>query len=145
GGQGVTAGQGNVAIGVADMQNGNGGNFNVAIGKTTLISNASTGSRNVAIGHQNETALTVGADNVFIGALIDGVTSGTGNTIIGANQAALATNLTNNILISDGTGAVKIKHDATDIFLKNSAAFATRYMTTLTNNAAANTATLTNA
>jgi hypothetical protein len=43
-----------------------------------------------------------------------GITTGSGNTIIGANVTGLSANLTNNIILANGTGAIKAQHDGTN-------------------------------
>jgi hypothetical protein len=43
-----------------------------------------------------------------------GIIFGTGNTIIGANVTGLPAGLTNNIILANGTGAIKAQHDGTN-------------------------------
>jgi hypothetical protein len=43
-----------------------------------------------------------------------GIVYGTGNTILGANVTGLAAGLTNNIILANGTGAIKAQHDGTN-------------------------------
>ncbi len=84
------------------------GNNNVANG-TFALSNLSTGTGNTAIG-ANAMPNSLGGDyNTVLGyntAL--GITTGIANTIIGANVTGLASNLSNNIIIADGSGNRRI-------------------------------------
>jgi hypothetical protein len=43
-----------------------------------------------------------------------GITTGSGNTVLGANVTGLSANLTNNIILANGTGAIKAQHDGTN-------------------------------
>lgn len=43
-----------------------------------------------------------------------GIISGSGNSIFGANVTGLPANLTNNIILANGTGAIKAQHDGTN-------------------------------
>ncbi len=43
-----------------------------------------------------------------------GITHGSGNTILGASVTGLDTGLTNNIILANGTGAIKAQHDGTN-------------------------------
>jgi hypothetical protein len=42
-----------------------------------------------------------------------GIITGSGNTVLGANVTGLAAALTNNIILANGTGAIKARHDGT--------------------------------
>ncbi len=58
---------------------------------------------------------TEGAYNTVIGVNAGmGIITGSGNTIIGSLTSGLASDLTNNIIIANGTGAIKAQHDGTD-------------------------------
>jgi len=59
-----------------------------------------TGSNNTAIGYN--TGLSAGSG------------TGSGNTILGANVTGLATTLSNNIILANGTGAIKAQNDGTN-------------------------------
>jgi hypothetical protein len=43
-----------------------------------------------------------------------GIIYGTGNTILGANVTGLDAGLTNNIILANGTGAIKAQHDGSN-------------------------------
>jgi hypothetical protein len=43
-----------------------------------------------------------------------GITTGTGNSILGANVIGLAAGLTNNIILANGLGVIKAQHDGTN-------------------------------
>jgi hypothetical protein len=58
---------------------------------------------------------TTGSNNTALGnGTGGGITTGSGNTILGAQVTGLATALTNNIILANGTGAVKAQHDGTN-------------------------------
>ena len=44
-----------------------------------------------------------------------GITTGSGNTILGANVTGLAAGLTNNVIIANGTGSIRVQSNATTI------------------------------
>jgi hypothetical protein len=71
------------------------------------LRNNTTGSNNTALGYN--TGL--------------GITTGSGNTVLGANVTGLAAGLTNNIILANGTGAIKAQHDGTDWALTGGATF----------------------
>jgi hypothetical protein len=81
----------------------------------TFTANATAGvgtgtvatSANIATQCLNNTALGRAAGR--------GITTGSGNTIIGANVTGLAAGLTNNVIIANGTGSIRIQSDATTI------------------------------
>lgn len=75
---------------------------------------AMSGSGVTAMGSSAALNLTTGINNTFYGYLAgQGITTGAGNTVIGANIAALAAGLTNNIVIANSTGSIRIQSDAT--------------------------------
>ena len=57
---------------------------------------------------------TEGNNNTAVGYNTGrGIVTGSGNTILGAGVTGLAAGLTNNIILANGTGAVKAQHDGT--------------------------------
>jgi hypothetical protein len=59
--------------------------------------------------------ITSGDNNIAIGYDTgDGITTGSGNTILGANITGLTAGLTNNIILANGTGSIKAQNDATN-------------------------------
>ena len=81
----------------------------------TFTANATAGvgtgtvatSADVAIQCLNNTALGYNTGR--------GITTGSGNTIIGAGVTGLAAGLTNNIILANGTGSVRVQSNATTI------------------------------
>jgi hypothetical protein len=113
----------NTAIGYQSMASGNqSGGTNTAIGFFSLYSN--TGSENLAIGASSGYDNNTGSGNIFIGNE-SGRYLGAGqeNTIIGSNYTFLRDDafgqplawdntLSNNIILSDGSGNLKFQSDA---------------------------------
>ncbi len=78
---------------------------NTASGYQSFRSNT-TGSRNTVNGYQSLYNNTTGSDNTVLGYNSGlGITTGSNNTILGANVTGLPTNLSNTIIVADGTGA----------------------------------------
>lgn len=101
----------NVAVGNSVLVSNTIGIYNVGVGPDALIANAS-GERNVAVGRNALGGNTTGNANTAIGDNTGiGITTGTGNTILGANISGLSSNLTNNIIVSDGAGNQRIRVD----------------------------------
>ena len=115
----------NTAIGVASMQNGTQSQRNTGIGGYSLYN--TTGSRNIGIGFFGGSGITTGSDNVVIGSdpnnNTDGLTTGSNNTIMGkvvtgirvgdnntilGRVSGLASGLTNSVIISDGSGNIRL-------------------------------------
>jgi hypothetical protein len=75
-----------------------------------------------------------------------GITTGSGNTILGANVTGLSANLTNNIILANGTGAIKAQHDGTNWTLtggvRASASIVSTTITTITLASSGATATI---
>ena len=90
-------GIGNSALGIYSMYNNTSGSYNSTIGLGSLFDNT-TGSNNTAVGRDTGR----------------GITTGSGNTIIGANVTGLSSSLENNIILSNGTGAIKAQHDGSN-------------------------------
>ena len=107
------SGASNVMIGAASGQNSTTANNNVFVGHQAG-SNTTTGAGNVIIGSNAGAASlgnSTGNNNTIVGQIITGVTSGSGNTIIGRING-LASTLSNNVVIADGSGGKKIQFDA---------------------------------
>ncbi len=82
---------------------------NTAVGSHAL-SAATNADFNTAIGHNTGKDIVDGHHNTFVGYNTGlGITSGGKNTIIGANVTGLAAGLSNNILLANGDGAVKLR------------------------------------
>ncbi len=127
-------GNGNTAIGLATLSSNNSGiqnsafgayalngntvgTNNTASGFFTLLSNT-TGSNNTASGNKALLNNTTGSNNTAIGDNSGGgITTGSGNTLVGAKigyYVALSANLTNNIILANGTGDIKAQNDGTN-------------------------------
>jgi hypothetical protein len=128
-----TTGSYNTASGGGALFGNRTGNYNTASGSGALNSNT-TGSYNTTSGAGALYSNTTGSNNTAIGfnALYDlnitdasdgnntaigyntgrGITTGKNNTIVGANVTNLPTNLSNNIIIADGSGNRRINVDA---------------------------------
>ena len=92
-----TTGSDNVASGFYALRNNTTGGTNTAAGANALLTNT-TGSNNTASGYNTGV----------------GIITGSGNTVLGANVTGLAAALTNNIILANGTGAIKGQHDGTN-------------------------------
>lgn len=127
---GNTDGGNNVAIGRRALRHGAHSQGNTAIGTDTLITN-DTGIANTAIGggalganHASSFNIAIGPSamyehgiyggtmdgyNVVIGALSAmGLRTGVNNTIIGSRVSGLPEGLSNNIILADGAGTIRI-------------------------------------
>lgn len=83
------------------------GRFDNIIGATTAQS-MDTGSFNTVNGAAAAINFTSASSNALFGFNTgNGITTGSGNSIFGANVTGLAAGLTNNVIISDGTGAIR--------------------------------------
>lgn len=114
---GVTVGRGsgasdtNTVVGHLAFSNGATGGGNSTIGAQSLIA-ATTAVNNTTIGALSLQQVTTGSSNVSVGASTGaGITTGSGNTILGANVTGLAPALTNNIILSDGTGTIRARYE----------------------------------
>jgi Repeat of unknown function (DUF5907) len=107
-----TTGNYNVAAGRGALQFSTTGSNNVASGLQSMYS-SSTGDNNVAYGAYSLHSNSTGSSNTAIGyGTGEGITTGSNNTIIGANVQGLPANLSNNIIIADGSGNRRINVDA---------------------------------
>lgn len=110
-----TTGYSNTANGSSALRFNTFGSNNTAYGANSLYANT-TGSANTAIGDNSLVSTTTGYDNTVIGYNSgNGIITGHSNTIIGARITGLPSNLSNNIIISDGAGVVRISCDSTGI------------------------------
>ena len=89
----------------------------VNAGNLTMGSTATTvgqASYNNAMGFFSLYDLEDGSSNTGVGYNTGrGITYGSGNTILGASVTGLDAGLTNNIILANGTGAIKAQHDGT--------------------------------
>jgi hypothetical protein len=103
----------NSAFGVGALTYNIGGVDNVGVGKEALHSN-SNGSYNIGIGTASLQSNTSGSNNTAIGNSTGlGIISGNNNTIIGANVTGLS-DVSNHIILANGSGAIKARHDGSD-------------------------------
>jgi hypothetical protein len=104
-----TIGERNVAVGLAALNTNITGSDNVAIGNGALYSNK--GSRNTAVGDETAYNITNGVNNTIIGFSTGyGITTGDNNTIVGASVTGLSSSLSNNIILSDGAGNIRLRY-----------------------------------
>ena len=109
-----TTGHSNVAIGMSALVSNSTGNLNVALGRGSLGLNT-TGFSNVGVGYFSLLDITTGSSNTGVGYQTGvGITTGSGNTIIGSFVTGLTATLTNNIILANGTGAIKAQNNGTD-------------------------------
>ena len=108
-----TTGSSNNAMGHQSLFYNTTGSSNNAMGYQSLRYNT-TGSYNNAMGHNSLYDLEDGSSNTGVGYNTGrGITYGSGNTILGASVTGLDAGLTNNIILANGTGAIKAQHDGT--------------------------------
>jgi hypothetical protein len=118
-----TTGSFNTASGFEALKDNTVGAANTAIGSSALVNNTS-GYGNTANGYRSLFDNTTGGYNTANGYNTGlGITTGSGNTVLGANVTGLAAGLTNNIILANGTGAIKAQHDGTDWALTGAATF----------------------
>jgi hypothetical protein len=127
-----TTGRANVAIGNEAMGLNTTGSYNSALSIQALLRNT-TGNNNTAVGVFSNIWNTIGSNNISIGyasansingtfGLISGnyniylgienyagITTGNYNVIIGSRIQDLSANLSNNIVIADGQGNIRIR------------------------------------
>ena len=109
-----TTGSNNNAMGYYSLYNNTTGTNNNAMGAYSLRYNT-TGTSNNAMGYYSLYDLEDGSSNTGVGYNTGrGITHGSGNTILGARVTGLDAGLTNNIILANGTGAIKARHDGTD-------------------------------
>jgi len=109
-----TTGTYNNASGASSLRYNTTGHNNNAMGYASLYANT-TGTYNNAMGAYSLYDLEDGSSNTGVGYNTGrGITHGSGNTILGASVTGLDTGLTNNIILANGTGAIKAQHDGTN-------------------------------
>jgi hypothetical protein len=102
----------NTAIGLSSLGVNTTGTFNTAVGRSSLNANT-TGNYNTALGGQALANITTGSQNIAIGYNCgSGITTGSFNTIIGTSVTGLSATLSNNIILADGAGNVRLFSDA---------------------------------
>ena len=114
----TTTGQNNESFGASSLALNVTGSRNAAFGGGALAYN-STSNNNTAVGYYalNNLNITTNIDgnNTAVGKLAgNGIVTGTGNTIVGANVSGLTASLTDNIILGNGTGAIKAQHNGTN-------------------------------
>jgi hypothetical protein len=118
------AGSGAIAIGTDAMQYANSTstlftNTNIAIGlqalRGSVTAASNTGLNNIAIGYQSLFSITSGDSNTVIGYnSAIATTTGRANTIIGASVTTTS-GLSNNIILADGDGVIRLQFDNTGV------------------------------
>ena len=107
----LTSGVGNVALGQEALSSITTTNGSVAIGAGAFYFN--TGGNNIAIGQYGGRTNTTGEWNIYLGVYNQnsepGITTGSYNTIIGSKISGLAASLSNNIVLADGQGNIRIR------------------------------------
>ncbi|MEE9367034.1 MAG: hypothetical protein V3W44_10130 [Dehalococcoidales bacterium] len=110
-----TTGSNNTALGASALENNTTGADNIAIGVSALDSNI-LGRRNIVIGTGagfNMVPLVSTGENTLLGYNTGlGITTGVQNTILGANVVGLTATLSNNIILADGAGAIRLQFDS---------------------------------
>jgi hypothetical protein len=102
-----TTGGSNTAIGTQALNSNNSSN-NVAVGYQTMYSSVAS-QRSVVIGYTSGFDTTTTDNNLFIGYNTGrGITTGRANTILGSVQGLTST-LSNNIILADGDGNIRIR------------------------------------
>lgn len=106
----LTTGGNNVAVGANALLAETTGTQNVAVGTSAGIAQNGA-SNNVLFGFQSGRDLTAGSSNIFIGTNAGrSITTGSNNVVIGP-VTGLAAGLTGNIILGDGSGAIKGQFD----------------------------------
>lgn len=122
--QKITNGNSNIGLGNYTLNNLINGQNNTAIGYSAL--GFSTGSDNTVLGNGAAAFLVSGNNNILIGSGVGNtITSGSNNTIIG-KATGLGTSLSDNVIISDGSGNIRFKDDNTNTILPRLAGSGTR-------------------
>jgi hypothetical protein len=119
--QNNTTGIDNTAVGLSSLGVNTTGQYNAAFGRSSLNANT-TGNFNTAIGSQALANITTGSQNIAIGYNSGGgITTGSSNTIIGTSVTGLPAGLSQNIILADGVGNVRLFSDANGLIGINQA------------------------
>jgi hypothetical protein len=119
--QNNTTGIDNTAVGLSSLGVNTTGQYNVAFGRSSLNANT-IGNFNTAIGSQALANITTGSQNIAIGYNSGGgITTGSSNTIIGTSVTGLPAGLSQNIILADGVGNVRLFSDANGLIGINQA------------------------
>lgn len=86
-------------------------NRTISIGNNAGFVSTSTSVNSIFIGYAAGADVTSGSNNVIIGGADAGrgITTGSNNTIIGCNITGLTSTLSNNIILGDGSGNIRIR------------------------------------
>lgn len=110
----VTTGANCTATGSDTLKALTTGTYDCAFGSSSLAA-LTYGYQNSGFGADTGKELVSGVANTLVGfAAGRGITIGSYNTIIGANIANQAAGLVSNIIIANGTGAIKAQHDGSN-------------------------------
>lgn len=112
-------GTGNSAFGTAALSGFSGGphasSYCTALGYEALFSTQAA-NYNTGVGKWSGYTVTTGNYNTFLGAndtiTFPGITTGSYNVVIGCNISGLSTSLSNNIVIGDGQGNIRLQIDS---------------------------------
>ena len=136
----ISTGANNVAVGFEALKTEDGNGHNVAIGYQALkVQNAGADAKNVAIGYQAGLSVTTGTGNTYIGAEVgDANTDGVANVAIGGDgtYAALGADTRGKHTTAIGFGALTAQNFTSSTASNNTAIgyFAGGVMTTGTGN-----------
>jgi hypothetical protein len=105
----LTSGSSNTAVGINTLFDNITGNNNTAVGGNALFQ--TVGDDNTAVGRSAMSQLRTGSDNTVIGYNTGlGIITGSNNTILGANVTGLSSSLSNNIILADGAGNIRLRY-----------------------------------
>ena len=107
----------NTAVGSYTLRGANGstGSNNVAVGSYSLDNALTSGSYNVALGHDTARNITSGGNNVCLGHSAGHSNSPSGQITTGSNSVVLGNNSIQNIYCADTSISSSDKRDKTDI------------------------------
>ena len=113
-----STGANNVAVGLQSLLSNTTASNNSALGNQSLFYNT-TGYSNVAVGYQSLLGNTTGRNNTAIGVGSGQyITTGILNTIVGSYGGT--TTMSNNVILSDGSGNIRFQFDGTNTILGQS-------------------------
>jgi nitrogen fixation protein len=107
----VTTANSNVLVGAFAGRIIDTGGANTIIGHVSGYT-LTTGTYNTLIGRQAGNGITTGIHNTIVGPIQSGsvgITTGSYNTIVGSQVTALPSALSNNIILADGQGNIRIR------------------------------------